>query len=61
LSPALDGDEWLISRSIRFIFGKEQVTNEWEAVWAPDPVWTVFERKFLDLVGIRTVDGSAFS
>ena len=32
LNPVLDWDKWSISLSIRLILGKEQVTNEWEAV-----------------------------
>jgi hypothetical protein len=42
------------------MLGKEQVTKERGAVWAPDPISMVFERRiFLDLAGIRTLDRSA--
>jgi hypothetical protein len=43
LTSALVGDEWSPSRPGRFTPGvKDTVPLEYEARWAPEPVWTIW-------------------
>jgi hypothetical protein len=48
---ALVEGEWSASRPDRFI--PSTVPIEQEVVWAPEPVWTTWRRKFLILPGLE--------
>jgi hypothetical protein len=55
-TSALDGGEWSAAHPFRFIFGKRgPVPIVWEAEWAPELVWTLWNReKSLASTGTRT-------
>jgi len=58
LTPALDGGEWLTSRTFRFTpQERTPLRIGQEAGWALEPVWAFWRReKSLFLAGIRTPD-----
>jgi hypothetical protein len=55
LTPALDGSEWLISHPGHFTPRETAtVTTAYGAVWAPEPVWTLWRKALLLPAGNRT-------